>query len=585
MNVVGISALYHDSAACLLQDGVLTAAAQEERFSRQKHDPSIPKRAFRYCLEQAGLSIADIDCVAYYENPGQKLERQIWMCLPRLSKELCEKLWRKARQPEIGIRELLGYEGPIEIVGHHEAHAASSFYYSGFEDAAILVVDGVGEWATTSYRRGVGDNIELLEEVHFPHSIGLLYSALTSYLGFSVNDSEYKVMGLAPYGKSRYVSQIRNLIRQGTGGQFCLQPEYFDFSSERRMYTDALIELLGQPARTPGSEITQFHKDVAHSVQLVLEEIMLAAAHHLYSLTGSENLCMAGGVALNCVANGRILREGPFRRLFAQPAAGDAGASIGAAAIANRRLAGQRPQQGQMRHTYLGPEFSTDEIAKLLSVTPLYFEDYRGRESEMLESVTERLVSGKVIGWFQGRMEFGPRALGARSILADPRDPLMRDRINKLVKKREEFRPFAPSVLQGKADKYFDIDHASPFMLETCQVRAPMDLPAVTHIDGSARVQTVDERTNPRFARLIELFGQRTGIPILLNTSFNMRDEPIVCKPVDALLCFVRSDIDTLVLGDFLIDRSGLSPLWADLFRSLRKPAEFAVSDDVYTMM
>jgi len=576
--------LFHDSAACILRDGVLIAAVQEERFSRLKHDPSIPKNAFRYCLEQTGLSISDIDCVAYYENPSQKLERQIWMALPNLSEELCVRLWRKAKQPVIGIREVFGYEGPIETVGHHEAHAASAFYFSGFDEAAVLTVDGVGEWATTSYRRGFGNNIELLEEVHFPHSIGLLYSTLTSYLGFSVNDGEYKVMGLAPYGKPQYVDHIRKLIQLEAGGQYRLQTECFDFSSATRMYTDALVELLGQSARKPEAEITQFHKDVARSLQSVLEEILLAAADHLHRETGSENLCMAGGVALNCVANGRILRDGPFRRLFVQPAAGDAGASIGAAAIAHVRLTGQRPRQKLMPHAYLGPEFSAQEIARLLSETPLNAEDYRGREPELLEAVVERLVSGKVIGWFQGRMEFGPRALGARSILADPRDHTMRDRINTMVKKREEFRPFAPATLQARAGEYFELDHASPFMLETCQVKNPTGLPAVTHIDGSARVQTVDEQTNPRFARLIDLFGQRTGWPILLNTSFNMRDEPIVCNPVDALVCFTRSDIDTLVLEDFLIDRSGLSILWQNLFSRVGQTSESIVSGAVYTM-
>lgn len=299
MNIIGISALFHDSAACILQNGILTAAAQEERFSRKKHDPSFPKAAFRYCLQEAGLSIAEIDCVAYYENPGKKLERQIWMSLPNLSEELCVQLWRRARQPVDAIRDLLGYDGPIEVVDHHEAHAASAFYFSGFKDAAIMTVDGVGEWATTSYSRGHGDDIELLEEVHFPHSIGLLYSALTSYIGFSVNDGEYKVMGLAPYGEPRYVSQFHNLIQLDDSGQYRLNNEYFDFSSRSRMYTGALVDLFGQPPRKAEVEITQFHKDVARSLQCVLEETLLSMAEHLYAKTGAENLCMAGGVALN----------------------------------------------------------------------------------------------------------------------------------------------------------------------------------------------------------------------------------------------------------------------------------------------
>ncbi len=585
MNIIGISALFHDSAACILQNGILTAAAQEERFSRKKHDPSFPRCAFSHCLQEAGLSIAEIDCVAYYENPRKKLERQIWMSLPNLSEELCVQLWRRARHPIDTIRNLLGYDGPIEVVDHHEAHAASAFYFSGFKDAAIMTVDGVGEWATTSYSRGMGDDIELLEEVHFPHSIGLLYSTLTSYIGFSVNDGEYKVMGLAPYGEPRYVSQLHKLIQLDASGQYRLNMEYFDFSSRSLMYTDSLVDLFGQPPRKAESEITQFHKDVARSLQCVLEEALLTIAEHLHAKTGSENLCMAGGVALNCVANGKILRQGPFRHIFVQPAAGDAGTSLGAAAIAHRRLTGKRPQLEAMQHAYLGPGFSPDDIYKLLSATSLKAEDYRGRERALLEAVVERLVGGKVVGWFHGRMEFGPRALGARSILADPRDATMRDRINALVKKRESFRPFAPAVLQSKADEYFDLDHASPFMLEVCQVKNTLDLPAITHVDGSARVQTVDAQTNPRFLRLIELFGQHTGCPILLNTSFNMRDEPIVCDPADALLCFTRSDIDTLVLEDFLIDRSGLPAVWEELFRRAVVYNTPAVSDVVYTLL
>ena len=444
MNVVGISALFHDSAVGILQQGVLTAAAQEERFSRRKHDPSIPKNAFRYCLQQAGLSIAEIDCVAYYENPHKKLERQIWMNLPTLSEELCVQLWHKAMLPVNAIRNLLGYEGPIEVVEHHEAHAASAFYFSGFKEAAILTVDGVGEWATTSYSRGVRDDIELLAEVHFPHSIGLLYSTMTSYLGFSVNDGEYKVMGLAPYGKPKYASQIRELIQLDTAGQFHLSMEHFDFCRRDRMYTDALVELLGQPPRNPESEITQFHKDVASSLQCVLEELLMAMAEHIYDKTRSENLCMAGGVALNCVANGKILRHGPFRRIFVQPAAGDAGTSIGAAAIAHKRLTGKRPQQELMQHAYLGPAFSGDEIAKLLSATSLKAEDYRGREPALLEAVVDRLARNKVIGWFHGR--HGIWAKGTWRAIYPGRPARCHDaRQNKCAgQKAREFSPVCP---------------------------------------------------------------------------------------------------------------------------------------------
>lgn len=582
-NIIGISALFHDSAVSLLQDGRLTVAAQEERFSRAKHDPSFPLRAFRFCLKQGGISINDIDCVAYYEEPIRKLERHLWMALPHLSASQALSFWEKAKRPMRKIREALGYEGPVEIVTHHQAHAASAFFFSGFEEAAILTVDAVGEWTTSAYGHGKGNKIELFEDVQFPHSIGLLYSTITSYLGFSVNDGEYKVMGLAPYGRPVWTDCIRQLIRSCPLGQFLLDMKYFDFVREDRMFSDALVDLFGHPPRVRESEIEQFHKDVASSLQVVLEEVLLEKCEYLYQKTGCENLCMAGGVALNCVANARILRDSSFQRLFVQPAAGDAGCSAGAAALVGARLNGGMVRE-RLAHVYLGPAFSSDAIASLLASTPVTPRDFRGREDDLLACVVDYLAAGKVVGWFHGRMEFGPRALGARSIIADPRDPNMRDRINSLIKMREAFRPFAPAVLESRAQSHFVLDHPSPFMLETASVCSSLDLPAITHVDNSARVQSVDPIHNPRFARLLECFEQRTGCPILLNTSFNMRDEPIVCSPTDALVCFVRSGIDALVLEDFVIDRSDLPPSWNQLRHKIVRPQP-AISDRVYTLM
>ena len=559
--VVGISALFHDAAACLLENGTLVAAAEEERFTRIKHDAAIPRHAFEFCLRQAGLTIADVDCIAYYEDPRKKLARQLWMGLPfaRVNARL------DSTRPEKGIRTLLRYEGPIEIVDHHLSHAASSFYFSGFDESAVMTFDGAGEWATTTYGRADDGGIDLFEEVEFPDSIGLLYSTLTGYLGFEVNEGEYKVMGLAPYGQPRHVDRVRALVEPGAGGQYRLVMKYFDFLHGQRMYSDALCELFGQPARPPESALTAFHMDVARSLQVVLEEFVLEKAHYLHGRVPSENVCLAGGVALNCVANGRLLREGPFRRQFVQPAAGDAGGALGAAAVAHARITGRRVAKEPLRSACLGPETPSAEVYRLLQGTGVSFQDFRGREAELMAEAVERLAAGKIVGWFHGRMEFGPRALGCRSILADPRDPTMRERINALVKKRESFRPFAPAVLESKAAEHFDLAVASPFMLLVCQVTSTLSLPAITHVDGSARVQTVNREQNPRFARLLEEFDRRTGCPILLNTSFNMRGEPIVCTAVDALTCFVRSRLDVLVLGDFMLDRADVPALWYTL--------------------
>jgi len=581
-NILGLSAYFHDAACCLLQDGHLTAAVQEEAFSRRKHDPSLPRQALRYCLAQADLTISDIACVAYYEDPRKKLGRQIWMNGPGLphSRSILRKM--DPGRPEREIREILGFEGPIEIVDHHLSHAASSFYFSGFPDAAIFTVDGVGEWATTTYGSSNGKEIEIFEEVQFPDSLGLLYSTLTAYLGFAVNEGEYKVMGLAPYGQPKYVRQILELVECLSDGQYRLKLRYFDFNSQSQMYSNELQELLGAPARSPENPIDPFHKDIARSLQVVLEDILFQKVSYLHSRVDSANLCMAGGVALNCVANGMLRKKGPFQDLFVQPAASDAGGALGAAAVAHLRLTGN-PIHTRLEHVFLGPSFSTESIFRLLESAGLEAIDFRDNEEQLLSAIASRIANGNVVGWYSGRMEFGPRALGARSILADPRDPGMRDKVNSLIKQREGFRPFAPAILEVAAPDHFEIDHASPFMLETCQVRSDIPLPAITHVDNSARIQTVSFQTNPRFARLIQEFGRQTGCPILLNTSFNMKDEPIVCTPVDALICFVRSKMDTLVLEDFLIDRKAISPNWEILLANAQGQVQPAVSHEVYT--
>jgi carbamoyltransferase len=586
MNIIGISAFFHDSACCLLQDGVIKAAAEEERFTRIKADPSLPEYAFKYCLREAGLTIGDIDCIAYYENPRKKLARQLWSGVLAQSPDLLDRA--DPGHVETQIREILGYDGLIRYAEHHMSHAASSYYFSGFTESAVFTVDGVGEWATTTYGVGSGHELSLFEEVEFPDSLGLLYSTITSYLGFGVNDGEYKVMGLAPYGKPAYVDKIEQLITQHPKGQYRLNMKYFGFLAGDRMYSEHLAALLGKPPRKEDSKLEQFHSDVAKSLQVVLEQIELDKVNYLYERTGSDNLCMAGGVALNCVANGQLLRKGPFKRLFVQPAANDAGCSIGAAALAHVALTGQSPSNGKLAHVYLGPSSTSKQIYSFLLSTPIRYKDCRGDTEGLLAYTAQKLNEGKVIGWFSGRMEFGPRSLGARSILADPRRPEMRDRINAMVKKREGFRPFAPAVLREKAQEHFDLDHDSPYMLETCQVVSSLALPAITHVDGSARVQTVDRETKSRFYDLLAAFEKISGCPILLNTSFNVKGEPIVCTPEDALQCFIKSDIDLLVLEDFIIDREENE---FDLFKfmmermEMREIREGGIRHDVYTFI
>lgn len=564
-----------------MQDGVLTAAAQEERFTRKKHDADMPYHAMMYCLEQQSLAITDIDYLAYYENPEKKLARQLWSGYCKDLKEVYQKL--DPHRSEREIRELLGYEGPIKIFDHHQSHAASSYYFSGFDSAAIMTVDGVGEWSTTAYGVGKGSDMNLFEEVDFPNSLGLLYSTITSYLGFRVNNGEYKVMGLAPYGKPIYVDKIKSLINLLDDGKYELNMDYFDFINGNKMYSPLLIDLFGKPVREMESEMEQFHADVARSLQTVLEEILIAKATYLHKVTGEKNLCLAGGVALNCVANGKILREGPFDNLFVQPASNDAGCSLGAAALTHVEISGERPYKERMKHVYLGPEFEHDEISTMMDATSIKSNAYQD-EDELVKQVASRLAEGKVIGWFHNRMEFGPRSLGARSILADPQKEDIRDRVNKMVKKREQFRPFAPVVLEDKAAEHFELDHPSPFMLETCQVNSPLQLPAITHVDNSARVQTVNEDTNPRFTKLLREFDKMTGCPILLNTSFNVRGEPIVCTPEDALRCFISTDIDCLILENVVIDRKDNSLELLQWLVSLQQ-TKGEIEHDVYTFI
>ncbi len=573
INIVGISAFYHESSCCLLRDGEVVAAASEERFTRVKHDPRLPVEAFHFCLETGGLDITGVDAVAYYESPVAKLSRQLWAGVPRgLKGGAAEAPWLDPGRPRRAIRERLGFEGRVLSFPHHLSHAASAYFFSGFDDAAVLTVDGVGEWATMTYGSGRGGEIEIFEEVAFPHSLGLLYSTLTSFLGFEVLSGEYKVMGLAAYGEPRYVDEICQLVAVSDDGQVRLNLRYFDFIDGKEMYSPALAELMGQPPRAPGASIEPFHRDLACSLQRVLEEILLEKAAYLHGRTGAADLCLSGGVALNCVANGRLRREGPFERLFVQPAAGDAGGCLGAAVLAHAHLAGEPPATPAQLHAGFGPSYPPVEIARLLETTGVTSRDFRGREAELLDEVARRLATGEIVGWFHGAMEFGPRALGGRSILADPRDPASRERLNLRVKRREDFRPFAPSVLSDRASSYFELEHASPFMLETCRVKNA-GLAAITHVDGSARPQTVDPRVSPRYAGLLEAFERRTGCPVLLNTSFNVAGEPIVCSPVDALFTAATAGLDALVLEDFLIERTALPANWPTLFEAWDRAA------------
>ncbi len=593
--VLGVSAFYHDSAACLLADGEIVAAAQEERFTRQKGDAAFPTHAVAYCLAAAGIRPVDLSYVGFYDKPLLKFERILETYLgvaPRgfPSFRMAGPLWMKEKLfTERDIRRQLdGYEGEVLFAEHHESHAASAFFPSPFSNAAILTVDGVGEWATASFGVGRGNDIELLKELHWPDSLGLLYSAFTYYTGFKVNSGEYKVMGLAPYGEPKYVDVIlRELVDLRDDGSFTLNQAYFNYLTGLTMTNGAFSELFGGPARVPESNLTQREMDLARSVQVVCEEIMLRMVRTLYRETGLDDLCLAGGVALNCVANGRILREGPFKRLWIQPAAGDAGGALGVAhLIWHRYCQGARsvvPGKDNMKGAYLGPQFAPEEIEAYLAPQGAVFE--RLERAALLERVAQLLAQDKVVGWFDGRMEFGPRALGARSILGDPRSPRMQAQMNLKIKFREGFRPFAPSVLRERVADYFALDCDSPYMLLVAPVKEarqiPMtdaqrrlwgidqlnvprsDIPAVTHIDYSARIQTVTRDTNPNYYDLLKEFERLTGCGLLVNTSFNVRGEPIVCTPADAYQCFMRTHIDYLVLGPFLLDKSR-QPAWKE---------------------
>jgi len=571
MKVLGLSCFYHDAAAALLLDGRVVAAAQEERFTRKKHDPDFPAHAVKYVLKEAGLSPADLDAVAFYDKPLIKFERMLSTYVATFPRSLAafsmalpiwlrEKLW----MPSLIRRELRPYAGPILFTEHHMSHAASAFLVSPFDEAAILTVDGVGEWATASYGVGRGTDITLFKELHFPHSLGLLYSAFTYYLGFKVNSAEYKVMGLAPYGKPVHYDRImREMVELREDGSFKLNMKYFAYDYGLRMTNGHFDEFFGGPPRKPEGWMKEREFDIAASIQKVCEEIVLTMARHLHKQTGLTKLCMAGGVALNCVANGRVIRETPFKELFVQPAAGDAGGAVGAAHYIYNTL-GKQPRGPAWDHAYLGPAYSDDDIRE-------YLEGHKApyrclSDSEVAEATAKLLAAGNVVGWFQGRMEFGPRALGGRSILADPRDPKMRDTLNMKIKFREGFRPFAPSCLADKCAEWFDIDCDSPYMLLVAPVREhKRTIPAVTHVDHSARIQTVTRAQSALYYDLIAAFERLTGVPVIINTSFNVRGEPIVCTPHDAYLCFMRTNMDHLVLGHYLLDKKEQPALKEDV--------------------
>ena len=596
VTILGISAFYHDAAACLLRAGEIVAAAQEERFTRKRHDPDFPTRAVEYCLKAGGIEAAGLDYVGFYDKPLLKFERILenylgvaplgWRSfMTAMPVWVKEKLFTR----EAIRRAMPGFEGPILFSEHHESHAASAFYPSPFHEAAILTMDGVGEWATSSWGVGKGAQVELRAELHYPHSLGMLYSAFTYYTGFKVNSGEYKVMGLAPYGEPKYAQAILDeVVDLKEDGSFKLNTAYFNYLHGLTMTNGAFDRLFGGPARQPESRLTQREMDLAASVQKVTEEIMLRMVRHVHRETGLDNLCLAGGVALNCVGNGRILREGPFKNVWIQPAAGDAGGALGVAQVIHHKVLGNGRAAApgdSMKGSLLGPGFDDAAIARYLDSVGAVYRRYS--RDEMIGRTASLLADEKVVGWLQGRMEFGPRALGARSILGDPRSKRMQSIMNLKIKYRESFRPFAPSVLRDKVADYFEMDCDSPYMLLVAPVRADRrrtmsdeeqslfgidklnvprsDIPAVTHIDYSARIQTVHRETNPAYYDLLAAFDRLTGCPVLVNTSFNVRGEPIVCTPHDAYLCFMRTEMDNLVMGSFVLDKADQPPLRDDI--------------------
>ncbi|HEY2595566.1 MAG TPA: carbamoyltransferase [Chloroflexota bacterium] len=572
MNILGLSCFYHDAGACLLRDGELVAAAEEERFSRLKHDAGLPLRAANYCLEAANLYSDELDYVVFYEKPLLKFERIVAgyaATHPRsrtafvraMQTWLSQKLWVRGQ-----IRGALNFDGEILFGEHHVSHAASAFYPSPFEDSAVLTADGVGEWACTTVGVGHDLDLDISHEIRYPHSLGLLYSAFTAYLGFEVNEGEYKVMGMAAYGRPTCVDKVRKLIDLNDDGSYRLNLHYLAFQHGLRSIDQAFIELFGPP-RDTGAELDQRYADIAASIQVVTEDALLGLARRARDLSGSENLCMAGGVALNVLANARILRESGFRRLWIQPAAGDAGGCLGASTYLYHAVLRQ-PRRSHMETAYLGPAYSNAEIQAFLEREGVTFTVLD--EAAIAPTVARLIADNDVVGWFQGRMEFGPRALGARSILANPTDPTTKDTLNAKIKHREAFRPFAPSTLIEAASTYFDFgslvgEVESPYMLLTARVRPDKQhlLPAITHLDGTARVQTVSRAQNPLYYALIEEFGKLTGVPVLVNTSFNVNGEPIVCTPEEAFNSFAHTDMDYLVMGNALIPASSKRKLSA----------------------
>jgi len=595
MYILGISAFYHDSAACLVKDGDIIAAAQEERFTRKKNDFSFPINAINFCKDFARIGSDDLEIVAFYDKPFLKFERiletyltyapiGIKSFLKAIPLWIKEKIWMKEL-----IKKELDYKGKIIFPEHHESHAASAFYPSPYNEAAILTMDGVGEWTTTSYGVGNGNKIEIRADIKFPHSLGLLYSAFTYYTGFKVNSGEYKVMGLAPYGEPKYKQLIYdNLIDLKEDGSFKMNMEYFNYCAGLTMTNKKFDKMFGGPPRKPESKLTRRDMDLARSLQEVTEEIVLKMGNHAYKETGLKNLTLAGGVALNCVANGRLLKEGPFDNIWIQPAAGDAGGALGAALTTwYGYLGNERETNGtsdKQHGSYLGPEFSDKEIKAFIESGN--FAAQRLNDDELTSSVSELIANEKVIGWFQGRMEFGPRALGSRTIIGDARSSKMQSTMNLKIKFRESFRPFAPSVLRERISEYFDIDVDSPYMLLVANVKEERrknmsdaekklfgidklnvqrsDIPAITHVDYSARLQTVHSNTNPLYHKLIKKFEDNSGCAVIINTSFNIRGEPIVCTPEDAYRCFIRTDMDYLMMGNYLFDKKEQKPLKKD---------------------
>jgi carbamoyltransferase len=555
--ILGLSCFYHDSAACLLRDGEVVAAASEERFTRIKQDEDFPKEAVAFCLKSEGIFIDQVDQVVFYEKPILKFERLLSTYIKNWPRGLVsflrsmrvwlgEKLWMNDL-----LKKELGYKGEILYVPHHLSHAASSYFSSYFKDSAVITIDGVGEWTTTSIGFGKSNKLTIDQEIVFPHSLGLFYSAFTYYLGFKVNSAEYKVMGLAPYGKPIYEDLIRkNLITIFDDGSFELAMDYFTYEYDLKMVGKKFATLLGRPVRHEDEPLEQFHKDMAASFQKVTEDVVLKMAEYASKKYKTQNLCLSGGVALNCVANGRLIRESKFKNLFVYPAAGDAGGAVGCALYVWHHILDHK-ERHPLSNIYLGPDYSESEIESLLQNAKVPY--VKHSPDEISEVIASKIVENKVVGNFQGRMEFGPRALGNRSILADPRHQENWKRVNLKIKFRESFRPFAPTVLADKISDVYDIDRESPYMLLVAQAKTD-SIPATTHVDGSARIQSVNRKDNPLYHSIIERFHEKTGCPVVINTSFNVRGEPIVCSPEDALKCFLRTDIDVLVLGNCLVD-------------------------------